>query len=121
MDRAGSNVGPGDAMVVWTGHSKNYERPDYASNRPFITTEGADWIADRHPDLGFLVTDLIGLDEYVDPADPVHIRLLKAGIPFVQVTTNLDRLAAGEWSIAAFPLKLVEGTGAPLRVFAAAT
>ena len=120
MGRAGGVLEPGDAMVVWTGHSKNYERPDYASNRPFITAEGADWIVERHPALGLLVTDLIGLDEYVDPVDPVHIRLLMAGIPFVQVTTNLDRLAAGEWFIAAFPLKLVEGTGAPLRVFAAA-
>ena len=52
--------------------------------------------------------------------DPVHQCLLHAGIPFAQVTTNLDRLARGAWWVEAFPLKLVDGTGAPVRVFAAA-
>lgn len=118
--RAGVAFEAGDAMVLWTGHSKNYDRRDYASNRPFVTAGGADWIVRHCPDLGLLVTDLIGIDEYVDLADPVHQRLLMAGLPFVQVTTNLDRLADGTWFIAAFPLKLVAGTGAPVRVFAAA-
>jgi kynurenine formamidase len=44
---------------------------------------------------------------------------LHAGVPFVQVATNLDRLAEGEWWTACFPLKLVKGTGAPLRAIAA--
>jgi kynurenine formamidase len=37
----------------------------------------------------------------------------------LQVTTNLKHLAEGEWNVCAFPINLVQGTGAPLRAFAA--
>ena len=66
-----------------------------------------------------MLTDLVGLDPPDDPVTPVHMTFLHAGVPFVQVTTNLDRLAEGEWWTACFPLKLVKGTGAPLRAIAA--
>jgi kynurenine formamidase len=112
-------IEPGDAAVIWTEHSKNYERPDFTSNRPFITAEGAAWLRDRRP--GYLVTDLVGLDPMEDETTPVHLCFLMAGIPFMQVTRNLSRLATGQWHIAAFPLKLVRGSGSPLRPFAVRT
>jgi kynurenine formamidase len=37
----------------------------------------------------------------------------------LQVTTNLAQIADGNWEVCAFPLKIVQGTGAPLRGFAA--
>ena len=98
-------------------HSRNYGRPDYTTHRPFITAEGAAWIAARRP--GLVVTDLVGLDEPADPTTPVHNCLLRAGIPQLQVLTNVGRLAGGEAYVAAFPLKLVKGTGSPLRAFGA--
>jgi kynurenine formamidase len=48
---------------------------------------------------------------------PVHNRLLRAGICQLQVLTNVGRLAGGESWVAAFPLKLVGGTGSPVRAF----
>src|SRR5262249_46523822 len=115
--RDGVEIAPGEAAVIWTDHSRNYDRPDYLDNRPFITAEGADWIARRRP--GLVVTDLVGLDEFVDLTSPVHNRFLRAGIPQLQVLQNVHRLAEGEAYVAAFPLKLVGGTGAPLRAFGA--
>lgn len=112
----GVRLSPGEAAVVWTDHSRNYDRPDYTSRRPFITGEGAAWLAARRP--GLVATDLVGLDEPADRSDPVHNCLLRADIPQLQVLTNLRRLAEGEWYVAAFPLKLVGGTGAPVRAFA---
>jgi kynurenine formamidase len=47
----------------------------------------------------------------------VHNCLLRAGIPQLQVLTNVSRLATGESYVAAFPLKLVGGTGSPVRAF----
>ena len=72
--RGGIEIAAGDAAVVWTEHSRNYERPDYTWHRPFITAAGADWLAERRPAL--VVTDLVGLDEPVDHVTPVHNRLL---------------------------------------------
>ena len=116
LRRLGEPIEPGDTAVVWTEHSRNYERPDYTHHRPFITAEGAAWLAARRP--GLVATDLVGLDEPIDHVTPVHNCLLRAGIPQLQVLTNLDRLAGREAYVAAFPLKLVGGTGSPLRAFA---
>jgi arylformamidase len=116
LRRLGEPIEPGDAAVVWTEHSRNYERPDYTHHRPFITAEGAAWLAARRP--GLVATDLVGLDEPIDHVTPVHNCLLRAGIPQLQVLTHLGRLAGREAYIAAFPLKLVGGTGSPLRAFA---
>jgi arylformamidase len=116
LGRLGEPIDPGDAAVVWTDHSRNYERPDYTHHRPFITAEGAAWLAAHRP--GLVATDLVGLDEPVDHVTPVHNCLLRAGIPQLQVLTNLGRLAGREAYVAAFPLKLVGGTGSPLRAFA---
>ena len=116
LRRLGEPIEAGDAAVVWTEHSRNYERADYTHHRPFITAEGAAWLAARRP--GLVATDLVGLDEPIDHVTPVHNRLLRAGIPQLQVLTNLARLAGREAYVAAFPLKLVGGTGSPLRAFA---
>ena len=116
LRRLGEPIEPGDAAVVWTEHSRNYERPDYTHHRPFITADGAAWLAARRP--GLVATDLVGLDEPIDHVTPVHNCLLRAGIPQLQVLTNLARLAGREAYVAAFPLKLVGGTGSPLRAFA---
>ena len=113
--RGGVALAPGDAAVVWTDHSRNYDSPDYTWHRPFITAAGAAWLAERRP--GIVVTDLVGLDEPADHTTPVHNCLLRAGIPQLQVLTNVSRLATGESYVAAFPLKLVGGTGSPVRAF----
>src|SRR5262249_52321436 len=89
--RGGVSVEPGDAAVVWTDHSRNYDRPDYTYHRPFITAAGARWLADQRP--GLVATDLVGLDEPDDQVTPVHNCLLRAGIPQLQVLTNVRRLA----------------------------
>lgn len=116
VQSSGMSIATGDAIVVWTGHSKNFGRPDFDSNRPFITPDGTEWLIARRP--SFIVTDLIGLDNHADPTDAVHNGLLRAGIPFLQVATNLHRLAEDTWHVATFPLKLVGGTASPTRAFA---
>ena len=118
LDRTGQTLGAGDAAVLRTGHDAAYGvSTDFGGHRAFITADGAQWLADKRP--AVIVTDLVGLDEPIDVTEPVHNILLHAGVCFLQVTTNLDRIAEGGWTICAFPIKLVGGTGAPLRAFAA--
>ena len=54
-------------------------RPDYTHHRPFITADGAAWLAARRP--GLVATDLVGLDEPIDQVTPVHNCLLRRGSP----------------------------------------
>jgi kynurenine formamidase len=85
--------------------------------RPFITAEGASRLAEQR--CAVVITNLVGLDEPIDLTKPVHNILLHAGVCMLQVTTNLAQIADGNWEVCAFPLKIVQGTGAPLRAFAA--
>jgi kynurenine formamidase len=117
LAKADFQLQPGDGAVVYTEHSRNFGRQDYTHHRPFISREGADWLARRQP--GMVITDLIGLDEFVDLTSPVHNRILRAGIPQLQVLQNVSRLVGREAYVLAFPLKLVGGTGSPVRAFAA--
>lgn len=118
LEHGGERLGPGSTAVIRTGHDANYGvRADFGSHRPFIAADGAGWLAAQRTSL--VTTDLVGLDEPADVTEPVHNILLHAGICLLQVTTNLDRIEAGDWQVCAFPLKLVGGTGAPLRAFAA--
>jgi len=116
LRRDNLQLAAGEAAVIRTEHSRNYERSDYTYHRSFITAAGAAWLAARRP--GLVATDLVGLDEPADRSDPVHNCLLRADIPQLQVLTNLRGLREGEWYVTAFPLKLVGGTGAPVRAFA---
>lgn len=118
MKKNGLKLEPGDGAVVWTEHSANYyTRPDFGDHRQFITADGAKWLAESSPMA--VITDLVGLDEPVDVTTPVHNAVLLGGICMLQVTTNLKQIAQGEWYVCAFPINIVQGTGAPLRAFAA--
>jgi kynurenine formamidase len=117
-ERNGVRIEPGDGAVVWTDHSKNYyTRKDYGDYRQFITAEGAKWLVAQRPSIA--ITDLVGLDEPADLTTPVHNAILHGGLCMLQVLTNLCALATGDWYIGSFPIKLVQGTGAPCRAFAA--
>ena len=118
LARKNMRLEPGDGVVIWTNHSDNYyTRPDFGDYRQFITAEGAQWIAARRPRM--VITDLVGLDEPADQTTPVHNALLHGGVCMMQVATNLRELAEGEWYVAVFPINIVQGTGSPVRVFAA--
>ena len=115
--RGGIEIAAGDAGGGLDGALAELRAAGLHLHWPFITAAGADWLAERRPAL--VVTDLVGLDEPVDHATPVHDRLLRAGICQLQVLTNVGRLAEGESWVAAFPLKLVRGTGSPVRAWGA--
>jgi arylformamidase len=116
--RGNVSIQPGDGIVVWTGHDKNYyTRKDFSSYRQFITADGAKWLASHKPQM--VITDLVGLDEPADLTTPVHNALLHNDVCMLQVTANLGEMAQGAWYVAAFPINLVQGTGSPARAFAA--
>jgi kynurenine formamidase len=117
--RDGIEIEPGDGAVVYTEHSRNYyaSPQTYGDVRPFITKEGAEWVARHKP--GIVITDLVGLDEPADQTTPVHNIVLHSGVCMLQVLTNLKHLTKGEWYVGAFAINVVQGTGSPVRAFAA--
>lgn len=127
-DRAGVRVGPGDVALIRTGWARNFEdAPTYLGQQdgvPGPTTDAARWLAD----LGVVTT---GADttayEQIRPGAghsvlPVHrVLLVDAGIHIIE-HLNLEQASAEGLTKFVFvmaPLRIVGGTGSPIRPFAA--
>jgi len=126
-DRAGVQPRAGDAVLVRTGWARHWGDPDafvgHASGVPGPGEEAAAWLADR----GIRATgaDTIAYEALARGAGharlPVHrLLLVERGVHIVE-TLNLEELAAdgvAEFLFLAAPLRLVGGTGSPLRPLA---
>lgn len=88
---------------------------------PGIDAECAQYIAEQTPIVGVGV-ETVGIDAGAaggfDPAFPVHYYLLGANKYGVTQLANLGRLPATGAVVIVSPMKLVGGTGSPVRVLA---
>lgn len=112
----------GKAVLLHTGWSRHFGRPEYATNAPFLTPEGVDFLIAA----GVI---LVGIDSLnIDDTEPsvadgggqrpAHSGLLAAGIHVVEHLTNLGELPESGATFTAVPPK-IEGFGTfPVRAFA---
>lgn len=110
---SGKAIGEGCALLVWTGVDKDWGKPGFAMERPYIPTDTAAWLVERG--IALLGTDLIGMD---DPAEwwwPTHRIWLEAEVCMVQQMRNLGALKGKEFLLVVAPIKLRDGTGCPVR------
>lgn len=120
----GTEVRPGDTVLVHTGWGRNWHDPErMLSGEPGIGKACAQWAVDH---------DIVcwGLDQFAtDPvpfespgeALPMHIAMLtKAGIRLMEnvVMEELSRDRVHEFLLIAAPLKFKGGTGSPVRLLA---
>jgi len=127
-DRAGVRVERGDVVLVRTGWARHFNDADaYLGQRdgvPGVTPDAARWLADR----GVATTgsDTTAYEQIRPGAGhsvlPVHrVLLVEAGIPIVE-HLNLEPAAAEHLTEFVFlmaPLRIVGGTGSPIRPLAA--
>ena len=125
--RAGVQVREGDSVLIRTGWARHWEDPDVFRGQidgaPGPGATAGRWLADR-------CVRLVGGEtiafEVIRPGAghatlPVHrILLVEAGIHIIE-TMNLTQLAASgsaEFVLVVTPLKIVGGTGSPIRPIA---
>jgi kynurenine formamidase len=88
---------------------------------PGIAVDCAQWLAEETPIVG-IGTETVGTDAgqayAFDPAFPVHSFMLGSGKYGVPQLANLDKLPPTGAMFMAFPLKLVGGSGSPVRAVA---
>lgn len=125
--RADVTPGHGDIVLVRTGWARNWDDPEafvgHASGVPGPGEEAAAWLAEH----GIRATgaDTIAYEALAAGAGhsrlPVHrLLLVEHGIHIIE-TLQLEELSrddVGEFLFIAAPLKLVGGTGSPLRPLA---
>lgn len=111
--KSGRRMGSGTAVLIWTGVDKDWAKPGFTTERPYIPVATAEWMVGRK--IALLGTDLIGLDDPDEWWWPTHLAYLKAGIPMVQQLCNLDKLVGKDFLFVVLPLKMRDGTASPVR------
>lgn len=111
----GLEVG-GRAVLIHTGWDRHWATPAYGDGHPFLTREGAAWLAERGPAL--VGIDSLNIDDTADGARPAHTTLLRAGIPIVEHLTGLDRLPLSGFRFTAAPPRVAGMATWPVRAYA---
>lgn len=119
----GVNVGAGDAVLVRTGWAQLWgdhrAYVGYPDGSPGVTGEAAAWLGDR--DVRTTGTDTFAYDVRPAPGMPAHVELMVKRR--INIMENLDleelsRREAFEFMFCALPLRIVGGTGSPIRPIA---
>ena len=123
LDDAGLELREGDAVLLHTGHyAETYDADDhelryaYLHSYTGLTAEAAEWLADAG-------VSTIGIDApSIDHASaretteyPAHDGCAERRMLNRENMANIDRVAGERFTLCAFPLKLKDGTGSPVR------
>ena len=105
---------PGARVAYRTGWDRRFGRPEFFTDFPTLTLDAARWIAGRR-------IGLLGMDTPTPSVDflECHLILLAPAVDIVLVESlaGLERLPE-RFTLAAFPLRVRRGDGAPIRAVA---
>jgi arylformamidase len=112
MAKAGKKVGPGWALLFYTGYSNKSKTPEWMDH-PELSEEASRYIVE-------LGVNAIGFDAPGPDHEPfsAHKILLPKTIGIYENLANLDKLLDREFLFVGAPLKLVGGSASPTRALA---
>jgi kynurenine formamidase len=106
----------GAAVLLHTGGDRAWGTKAYADDAPFLTGEGAHWLAQRRPAL--VGIDAVNIDDLEDMTRPAHTVLLGSGVLILEHLTGLSALSQAGGRLHAAP-PAWHGVGTwPVRVYA---
>ena len=113
-----AGIQAGDIVLFHTGMSDRYNEPSYWQDRPAMSEEIAQYLADSK-------VQMVGLDtgsaDAKDSKDhPIHKILLGSDVLIIENMTNLAQLQGTQFHVYALPLRL-NVDGAPTRAIAVVT
>ena len=114
--RSGRPITPGTALIAWTGQDKNWGKPGWTKERPYVDRQTAAWLVEQR--IALFGTDLIGIDDPDDWRWTTHATFLQGNLPMVQQLCNLEALQGKQFHFVALPLKIRGATGCPVRAVA---
>jgi arylformamidase len=115
-DLAGHDVA-GCAVLLHTGGDAAFGTPAYGADAPFLTGDGAQWLAAQGAAL--VGIDAVNIDEIIQRGErPVHTVLLAAGIPIVEHLTGLDLVPDTGARFTAAPPRFTGFGTFPVRAYA---
>lgn len=107
----------GAAVLLHTGGDAGWGTGAYARNAPYLTADGARWLADHGAAL--VGIDAVNIDDMTPGGQrPAHTTLLAAGIPIVEHLTALDQLPPLGARFTAAPPRIAAFGTFPVRAYA---
>jgi kynurenine formamidase len=106
----------GRAVLIHTGWDRHWRTDQYASGHPFLTADGAAWLAEQGAAL--VGIDSLNIDDTDDLRRPAHTALLAAGIPVVEHLCRLELLPPAGFRFHAAPPRVAAMSTWPVRAYA---
>lgn len=128
--KAGMHIPKGSIVLLETGYSKFY--PDHIKymgtdqrgpdavkllHFPGLSEEAATWLT-QNRSIKAIGIDTPSIDYGQSKLFKAHVVLLSNNIPAFENLTNLDQLPLKDFQVIALPMKIKNGSGAPLRAIA---
>lgn len=126
----GTQIPDGSIILLETGFSKFYpdkmkylgtdqrgEKAVQLLHFPGLSPEAAQWLVDNRK-IKSIGIDTPSIDYGQSQYFETHVILLGQNIPAFENLTNLDKLPETGFKIIALPMKIKQGSGAPLRIVA---
>ena len=100
-------------VLLRTGWGRFWGQPGYFGGYPILAVAAAAWLADLG--LKGVGIDAISFDAVESRDLPVHRILLGRGLVLIENLANIEALPTTGFQLAAFPLKLRDADGSPVR------
>jgi arylformamidase len=114
IQAAGSDVRPGDIVLIHTGFDRLYNEPGY--DRPYLSLEAIRWLVER--EIACVGIDASGIEKYRAEEQPGHVLLFEHGIPVIEELTHLEQLRQKRVFFIALPLPIRGVDACPVRAVA---
>lgn len=118
LDSAGVDLREGDIVLLYTGH---YERtagtPEYLTEFPGLEPESARWLIEQGAKM--FGNQAMSVDVPERYHFPVHQVCRELRITHLENVGPLAAVAGKRFTLFGFPLRIVPGTGSPVRLVAA--
>lgn len=106
----------GETVVFATGWNERPGRPGFFEKNPGLSRSAAKYLASKK--INLVGIDSPSIDVGSDSNFPAHHILLKEDVFVLENLCNLSKIGKRRFRLAAFPLKLRNSTGSPVRAVA---
>lgn len=103
-------------IVLYTGWYQHWGTDTYFDHFPVLSSEAANFLVDKG--IKGVGLDVISIDAIGSTDYPIHRIILGNGLFIIENLTNLHNIKGKFFTLSAFPLKVKEGDGSPIRAVA---
>jgi len=108
----------GDSLLIRTGWSRLVHSPIYRDDLPRISLELARFCVNKSIRMLGVEPPSVADVHNIEELTTIHRTLLAGGVIIVEGLANLEKIHKEKVTFMAFPLKIAQGDGSPVRAFA---